>query len=84
MVSKKDVKEQMSVVAADGQKLGTVDRCEKGQIKLKKDANGEHHFVDMGSVDRIDGNQVRLKEGGATGGGGSGGGGAGSSDRASG
>lgn len=61
MVSRKDVKEQMRVVDAEGQTVGTVDRCEKGQIKLRKDASGQHHFVDMDLVDRIDGDQVRLK-----------------------
>jgi hypothetical protein len=62
MVSPADVKEHMTVVGSDGENVGTVDRCENGQIKLTKDGSGKHRFVSMDSVDRVDGNQVRLKD----------------------
>lgn len=46
----------MEVRAADGSHVGTVDAVEGGRIKLtrKDSADGEHHYVDLGAVERAD------------------------------
>ena len=60
------VKEHMEVIGADGVHIGTVDRVENGRIKLTKADSGEgrhkghHHFVDLGLVAAVEGQQVRL------------------------
>lgn len=57
MNSASDVKEHMEVLDSDGQHVGTVDRVEGDEIKLTKNdaADGEHHFVPLDWVERIDG-----------------------------
>ena len=50
------VKEHMDVIGADGVHVGTVDRVEKGRIKLTKADSGEgkhrghHHYVACSSA----------------------------------
>ena len=56
----------MEVIGADGVHIGTVDRVEKGRIKLIKADSGEgrhkghHHFIDLGLVADVEGQKVRL------------------------
>ena len=62
---KDKVREDMQVIGADGVRVGTVDRIEGGRIKLKKsDAHGRHeghhHFIEMGFVAGVEGDEVRL------------------------
>lgn len=60
------VKEHMNVIGADGVHIGTVDRVESGRIKLTKADSGEgqhkghNHFIDLGLVADVEGQQVRL------------------------
>jgi len=60
------IKEHMEVIGADGVHVGTVDRVEKGRIKLTKNDSGvghqppHHHYIDMGLVADIEGNKIRL------------------------
>jgi hypothetical protein len=61
-----NIKEHMEVIGADGVHVGTVDRVEKGRIKLTKADSGEgahkghHHFIDAGLVAEVEGDKVRL------------------------
>jgi hypothetical protein len=56
----------MDVIGADGVHVGTVDRIEKGRIKLTKADSGEgghkghHHYIELGFVAGVEGNKVRL------------------------
>jgi hypothetical protein len=60
------VKQHMEVIGADGVHIGTVDRVENGRIRLTKADSGEgrhkghHHFIDLGLVADIEGQEVRL------------------------
>jgi hypothetical protein len=60
------VKAHMRVIGADGVFVGTVDRVENGRIRLTRADSGEgrhkghHHFIDLGLVAGIEGQNVRL------------------------
>ena len=60
------VKAHMQVIGADGVFIGTVDRVENGRIRLTKADSGEgrhkghHHYIDLGLVADIEGQNVRL------------------------
>jgi hypothetical protein len=62
----KSIKPHMQVIGADGVHVGTVDRVENGRIKLTKADSGEgrhrghHHFIDLGLVAAVEGENVRL------------------------
>ena len=72
-----DIRKHMEVIGADGVHLGTVDRIEGDRIKLTKADSGtqmeqaegshagHHHYVSLGLVAGIEGNQVRLSATGA-------------------
>jgi hypothetical protein len=68
MVAPVMIKEHMEVLGADGVHVGTVDHLEgRDQLKLTKDdpdAGGEHHFIPLAWVDRVDAH-VHLKQSGA-------------------
>jgi hypothetical protein len=53
-----DIKEHMEVLGSDGQHVGTVDHLEgSDKIKLTKTdpkAGGEHHFIPVSWVARVD------------------------------
>lgn len=61
-----DIREHMTVIGADGVRVGTVDRVEAGRIKLTRADSGEgshrghHHYIPLGLVAEIEGDQVRL------------------------
>jgi hypothetical protein len=71
------IREHMEVIGADGTHVGTVDKVEGERIKLTKaDSSaeiegaegshaGHHHYVSLGLVADIEGNQVRLSATGA-------------------
>jgi hypothetical protein len=50
------IKVHMDVIASCGKKVGLVDAVEGGAIKLtKKDSpDGQHHFIPVGWVERVD------------------------------
>jgi hypothetical protein len=60
------IKPHMAVIGADGVHIGTVDRVEHGRIKLTRADSGEgrhkghHHFIDLGLVADVEGQNVRL------------------------
>lgn len=54
------IKEQMPVVGSDNQPVATVDHLDPGNtIKLTKDAQGQHHWIPLAWVQRVDA-QVHL------------------------
>jgi hypothetical protein len=61
-----NIRAHMEVIGADGVHVGTVDRVEKDRIKLTRDDSGEgahkghHHYIDLGLVAGVEGDQVRL------------------------
>ena len=65
MFEKLKIKEHMEVADASGQHVGTVDSVDDDQIKLTRtdSADGQHHFVPIDNVEKIDDNRVYLKEG---------------------
>ena len=66
------IREHMEVIGADGVHLGTVDKVDGDRIKLtKKDSGaeiegaegghaGHHHYISLGLVADVEGDQVRL------------------------
>jgi hypothetical protein len=66
------IREHMEVIGADGVHLGTVDKIDGDRIKLtKKDSGaeiegaegahaGHHHYISVGLVADVEGEQVRL------------------------
>lgn len=71
------IREHMEVIGADEVHLGTVDKVEGGRIKLTKadsgaqleqaegEHSGHHHYIPLGLVAAVEGNQVRLSATGA-------------------
>ena len=63
MINETQIREHMTVVGSDNQRVGMVDRCDGGRIKLAKNdpaAQGEHHYLPLDWVERVDGDQVCL------------------------
>ena len=59
------IQEHMEVVGSDGQHVGTVDHVEGDRIKLTRNdpaAGGEHHYLSIALLDRVDGSTVRLNQ----------------------
>ena len=60
------IKEDMTVVGADGVHIGTVDQVEGDRIKLTKadsgmgSHKGHHHYIFLALVAEIDGQKVWL------------------------
>src|SRR5690349_21062211 len=50
------IEDHMDVIASCGKKMGVVDHVEGGAIKLTKNdsPDGQHHFVPVGWVERVD------------------------------
>ncbi|GAA4025054.1 DUF2171 domain-containing protein [Sphingomonas swuensis] len=77
MADSSQIREHMEVIGADGAHVGTVDKIEGERIKLtKKDSGaeiegaegshaGHHHFIPLGLVAEVEGDQVRLSATGA-------------------
>jgi hypothetical protein len=69
MTDVSEIRKHMEVVGADGVHVGTVDKVEGGRIKLTKADSGSHsdhhHFISLGLVAAIEGDQVRLSANGA-------------------
>ena len=72
------IREHMEVIGADGAHVGTVDKVDGDRIKLtKKDSGadiegaedgahaGHHHYISLGLVAEVEGDQVRLSATGA-------------------
>jgi hypothetical protein len=67
------IREHMEVIGADGVHVGTVDKVDGDRIKLTKADSGaqiegaeggahagHHHYISLGLVAAVDGDQVRL------------------------
>tara|TARA_R110000782_G_scaffold117364_3_gene207620 strand:- start:50515 stop:50865 length:351 start_codon:yes stop_codon:yes gene_type:complete len=65
MLNETSIREHMEVTDSAGTHLGTVDHVENGRIKLTRNdsADNRHHYVDMASVERIEGDRVILRNG---------------------
>lgn len=48
------IHEHMPVVCSEGGQFATVDRVEGHSIKLTKDDQGQHHYIPMDWVERVD------------------------------
>ena len=71
------IREHMEVIGADGVHLGTVDKIDGERIKLTKadsgvqiegqqgQHTGHHHYISLGLVAGVEGDQVRLSATGA-------------------
>jgi len=65
-----DIREDMEVIGADGVHVGTVDKVEGKRIKLVRadsgmgSHKGHHHFISVGLVAGVEGDQVRLSANG--------------------
>ena len=60
-----NIREHMKVMGSDRQPVGTVDHVEGERIKLTKNdpqAGGEHHYIPADWVERVDGEQVYLRQ----------------------
>ena len=70
MADSSSIREHMEVIGADGVHVGTVDKVEGKRIKLTKADSGEgsheghHHYIDIGLVADVEGEQVRLSANG--------------------
>jgi hypothetical protein len=65
MANASQVQEHMEVVGSDGQHVGTVDKLEGDRIKLTRNdpaAGGEHHYLSVAMLDKVDGSTVRLNQ----------------------
>ena len=59
------IREHMKVIGSDRKPVGTVDKVEGDRIKLAKNdpqAEGKHHYIPADWVERIDGQQVCLRQ----------------------
>jgi hypothetical protein len=67
MVDASQIKEHMNVIGADGAHVGTVDHVDGDRIKLTKQdsGDGKHHYVSVGLIADIEGDDVRLSASGA-------------------
>jgi hypothetical protein len=63
MIDASHVKEHMEVKGADGHHVGVVDKVEGSRIKLTKSdpaSGGTHRYIDLSTVDSIEGDAVNL------------------------
>ena len=78
MTDLSQIREHMEVIGADGVHVGTVDKVDGNRIKLTKADSGvqmegaeggqhagHHHYISLGLVAGVDGDQVRLSATGA-------------------
>jgi hypothetical protein len=54
------IQEHMRVVGSDGQQVGTVDKLEGEQVKLTRDADGQHHYLPADAIQGVTDGTVRL------------------------
>jgi len=64
MFEKLRIKEHMEVADPAGRHIGTVDEVDDDRIKLTRSDSegGQHRFLNLHDVDRIDDNRVYLKQ----------------------
>jgi hypothetical protein len=60
-----NIREHMKVIGSDRQPVGTVDKVEGARIKLSRSdpqARGQHHYIPADWVERVEGDQVCLRQ----------------------
>lgn len=65
MVNNSEIKDHAEVVASCGTHVGVVDHLDGARIKLAKSdpaAGGQHHYIPLELVDKVDGNKVILNK----------------------
>jgi hypothetical protein len=65
MIDASEIREHMKVIGSDGQRVGTVDKVEGNRIKLTKSdpaAQGQHHYIELDSIDSVEGDSIRLRQ----------------------
>lgn len=61
MVNTQDIKPEMPVVCCEDGQFATVDHMEGDScIKLKKDQNGQHHYIPTSWVESTDDGKVKI------------------------
>ncbi len=48
------IREHMPIVCSNNKQFATVDKVEGDSIKVTKDAQGQHHWIPMDWVERVD------------------------------
>jgi len=48
------IKEHMPIVCSEGVEFGTVDHLDGNSIKVTKDEQGQHHWIPLSWVTRVD------------------------------
>ena len=48
------IKEHMPIVCSEGGQFGTVDHLDGNAIKVTKDEQGQHHWIPLSWVTRVD------------------------------
>lgn len=68
MADLSQIRQHMTIVGADGARIGTVDAVEGDRIKLVKadsgSHSGHHHYLSGGLVATVEGDTVRLSANG--------------------
>jgi hypothetical protein len=59
MINPTQIQKHMPVVSVNDERLGVVDHILGSNLKLARDIVGQHHFVPLAWIDRID-EQIHL------------------------
>jgi hypothetical protein len=54
MINSDEIKPDMPVLCSKNKQFATVDHMDNGQIKLKKDPSGHHHYIPLAWVQSVD------------------------------
>ena len=54
MINPAQIQKHMDVVSLNNEPLGSVDHVSGRDLKLARDVVGQHHFVPLAWIDRID------------------------------
>ena len=57
---KNEIREHMPVFCSENEQFGTVDRVEGDSLKLTKDESGQHHFIPLSWVTRVENGSVYV------------------------
>jgi len=60
MINPSQIQKHMTVVSSRNEPLGSVDHIQGSSVKLVRDVLGQHHFVPISWIERID-DKIHLK-----------------------
>jgi hypothetical protein len=60
MISTQQIKPNAPVLCCNDGQFGIVDHVEGASIKLKKDDSGQHHFIPLSWVTKVDDDAVHV------------------------